>query len=67
MLQPKFDSNCYDFGLALNAPVQLLAEQVLESVIREVKPQVVMLELDAGRLDDLPSGSSVKVGIFFSL
>lgn len=47
--------------------MQLLAKQLLESVIREIKPQVVMLELDAGRLDDLPSGSSMKVGVSISL
>ncbi|CAN0335777.1 unnamed protein product [Pylaiella littoralis] len=34
--------------------------ELSQSVIREIKPQVVVLELDACRLDDLPQGTWMK-------
>lgn len=38
-------------------------QQLAENVVDEVKPDVVMLELDADRLEDLPPGRVQKVGL----
>lgn len=40
-------------------------KQLMETVVRKTKPQVVMLELDADRLDCLPPGKVQMVRLMF--
>lgn len=43
--------------------VLCVLQQLAEKIVREVKPDVVMLELDADRVEDLPPGSAQKVRV----
>lgn len=44
-----------------------VSPQLVEDVIREVKPQVVMVELDAYRSRLLPPGEVYKVGVVWKI